>query len=316
MNQLVSIAMATYNGEKYLRQQLDSIYKQTYKNIEVIVTDDCSSDKTTEILQEYRQLYGLKYYVNDINLGYAKNFERAASLCSGDLIAFSDQDDIFLPDKIEVLVREIGDYSLIYSDATLIDAEGKEYASSYMRYANHPMLTGKPFKEIVFRCFIRGFQIMFNRDLLRVALPMPNHVTHDDWFTILAAKRGGIKYLDLSLVQYRQHGRNVTGTLARHSSLWEFLGVIRNLGNQQANECRRNCYNAIIEKLDSLNESRAFNENEKGFIAEVAMFYRNQIDSVLHWKSFLIALKNYSVIVPQKSISLKVKFLAAALMHQ
>lgn len=313
---LVSIAMATYNGEKYLRQQLDSIYNQTYKNIEVIVTDDCSSDKTTEILEEYHQLYGLTYYVNDITLGYAKNFERAASLCSGDLIAFSDQDDIFLPDKIEVIVREIGDYSLLYSDSTLIDEKGEEYASSYMRYVDYPMLTGKPFKEIVFSCFIRGFQMVFTCDLLRAALPMPDHVTHDDWFSILAAKRGGIKYLDLPLVQYRQHGRNVTGTLSRHSALREYLGIFRNFNNQQAKECRRNCYQAIIEKLDSLRGSPAFSEGEKGFIDEVALFYRNQIDSVIHWRSFLIALKNYRVIAPQKSNVRKAKFVVAALLHQ
>ena len=71
-NKLVSIAMATYNGEKYLKEQLDSIYNQTYKNIEVIVCDDCSSDKTVEILDEYKEKYGLKYYINEKNLGFKK----------------------------------------------------------------------------------------------------------------------------------------------------------------------------------------------------------------------------------------------------
>lgn len=313
---LVSVAIATYNGGKYLQQQLDSIYWQTYTNFEVVVTDDCSSDNTVEILEHYRKKYGLKYYVNEVNLGYAKNFAKAASLCTGDYIAFCDQDDIFLPDKIETLVREIGEYSLIYSDASLIDGEGKEFAQSYTRYVNYPMLTGKPFKELVFSCFIRGFQMLFTRELLRAALPMPDRVTHDDWFTILATKRGGIRYLDRALVQYRQHGRNVTGSLVQHSALREFAGVVRNFGNQHANEARRKSYCAIIEKLDSLHGSPAFNDGEKEFIAEVSLFYRNQIDTVVHWSAFLIALKNYRAIVPRKSIAIKAKFIAAALLHQ
>lgn len=313
---LVSVAIATYNGERYLQQQLDSIYWQTYKNVEVVVTDDCSQDNTVQILERYRKKFGLKYFVNDVNLGYARNFERAASLCSGDYIAFCDQDDIFLPDKIETLVREIGEYSLIYSDATLIDGDGTEFAQSYMRYVNFPMLTGKPFKELVFGCFIRGFQMLFTRDLLRAALPMPDRVTHDDWFTILAAKRGGLRYLDRPLVQYRQHGRNVTGSLVRYSVLREFVGIIRNFGNQRVNEARRNGYSAIIGKLESLHGSPAFNDGEKEFIDEVSMFYRNQIESAIHWRSFLVALKNYRVIVPQKSIAIKAKFIAAALLHQ
>lgn len=313
---LVSVAVATYNGERYLPQQLDSIYRQTYRNIEVVVTDDCSQDKTVEILERYRKKYGLKYFVNDENLGYAKNFERAASLCSGDYIAFCDQDDIFFSDKIETLVREIGEYSLIYSDAALIDGDGAEFAQSYMRYVNFPMLTGNPFKELVFRCFIRGFQVLFTRDLLLAALPMPDRVTHDDWFTILAAKRGGIRYLDRPLVQYRQHGRNVTGPLVQHSTLREFAGIARNFCNQRANEARRNGYCVIVGKLESLHGSPAFNDGEKEFIEEVSRFYRNQIDSAIHWRSFLIALRNHRVIVPQKSIAIKAKFIAAALLHQ
>lgn len=312
---LVSVVIATYNGERYLQQQLDSIYSQTYSNLEVVVTDDCSKDKTVEILELYRNKYGLKYSINEENLGYVKNFERAASLCSGDYIAFCDQDDIFLPDKIETLVREIGEYSLIYSDATLIDCNGKEFAQSYMRYVNFPMLTGKPFRELLFSCFIRGFQMLFTRDLLRAALPMPDRVTHDDWFSILAAKRGGIRYLDRPLAQYRQHGRNVTGTLVQHSALKEFAGVVRNFGNHHANEARRKSYRAIIEKLDSLHGSPAFNDGEKEFIAEVSLFYRNQIDTFVHWRSFLIALKNYRAIAPRKSVAIKVKFLAAVLLH-
>ncbi len=312
---LVSVAVATYNGQRFLRQQLDSIYAQTYPNIEVVAIDDHSSDETVAILERCRRARGLTYRINETNLGYPRNFEKAAHMCNGAYIAFSDQDDIFLPHKIETLVREIQGYSLIYSDAAIIDAAGAVLAPSYMRFVNFPMLTGKPFRELVFRCFIRGFQVLFERELLRAAPPMPDRVTHDDWFTILAAKHGGIKYLDEPLVRYRQHGANVTGSVTRFSLSREFAGTLRNLGNRRANQERRQTYRSMVEKLDSLRGSPAFDDGEKQFIAEVLRFYRDQIDSVVHWRSFLIALRNFRAVAPQRSIALKAKFLVSALLH-
>jgi glycosyltransferase involved in cell wall biosynthesis len=92
---MISLAMPTYNGERFLREQLDSIYNQTIVPDEVIVVDDCSTDGTISILEEYKKKYGLKYWVNEKNLGYNKNFEKAISLCTGDYIALSDQDDVW-----------------------------------------------------------------------------------------------------------------------------------------------------------------------------------------------------------------------------
>lgn len=128
---LISIAIATYNGEKYLKEQLDSIYAQTYKNIEVVVTDDCSTDKTVEILDKYAKTHGLKYFVNEKNLGFVKNFEKAMTLCKGKFVALADQDDIWEKNKIQILYGHIGDSLLIHSDASLIDAEGEIINTSY-----------------------------------------------------------------------------------------------------------------------------------------------------------------------------------------
>ena len=87
---LVSIAIATYNGERFLRKQLDSIYAQSFNNIEVIACDDCSIDSTVSILEEYSVMYGLRYYQNNRNLGYVKNFEKLMELCAGEFIALSE----------------------------------------------------------------------------------------------------------------------------------------------------------------------------------------------------------------------------------
>jgi len=107
MTTKISIALATFNGERFLREQLESLYAQTRLPDEVIVCDDASTDKTVFILEEYRQKYGLKYYVNDSGIGCNKNFSKAMSLCTGDYICICDQDDIWLPQKIETLYTRI-----------------------------------------------------------------------------------------------------------------------------------------------------------------------------------------------------------------
>ena len=122
---LISIALATYNGEKYLREFLDSIAYQTYKNIEIIACDDQSTDNTVKILEEYSKILNLRYYLNENRLGPVKNFEKALKLCSGRFIALADQDDIWLPEKIETLYNEIikdNNILCVKSDAYLIDA--------------------------------------------------------------------------------------------------------------------------------------------------------------------------------------------------
>ena len=105
----ISIALATYNGGRFLREQLDSIYAQTWRNIEVVASDDRSSDDTVAILEEYGQSHGLRYEINDENLGFVRNFEKILARCTGDFIALADQDDIWLPDKLERLIAGIGD---------------------------------------------------------------------------------------------------------------------------------------------------------------------------------------------------------------
>ena len=124
---MISIALPTYNGEKYIREQLDSIYNQTLVPDEVVVVDDCSTDNTVNILEEYSQRYGLKYFVNDSNIGYNKNFEKAIRLCAGDYIALSDQDDVWFPTKIQVSYDAISKFpkdrpALVSSFVEQVDA--------------------------------------------------------------------------------------------------------------------------------------------------------------------------------------------------
>jgi len=217
-DKLVSIAMATYNGEKYLREQLDSIYNQTYKNIEVIVCDDCSADTTIKILEDYKQKYGLIYYINKKNLGHVKNFEKAISLCKGDFIALSDQDDIWLPEKIEILLHEIQVYSLIYSDVKYIDANDNVFVESEREILQlEKKILIRSFKDVSFFDseykigYTKGCTMLFKREVAKKAIPIPDFERqHDWWINIVALRLNGIKYYSKPLMLYRKHSDNLS----------------------------------------------------------------------------------------------------------
>ncbi|MGN0728895.1 glycosyltransferase [Treponema sp.] len=122
----VSIALATYNGEKYLREQLNSILSQSIQDFELIACDDCSTDSTLQILNEYVEKdIRIKVFANEKNLGFKKNFEKAILLCSGDYIALSDQDDIWTEKHLQVLLENIGKNDLVGANAFLCDEKAK-----------------------------------------------------------------------------------------------------------------------------------------------------------------------------------------------
>src|SRR6187549_727051 len=122
---LVSIAMATYNGEKFITEQLESLVNQTYKNIEIVIVDDCSTDNTVRIITDFQKKYGsITLIEKDSNSGITKTFEHSIRNCKGEYIALSDQDDVWLSNKIEILLDELGSEDAIYSNSLLVDKNG------------------------------------------------------------------------------------------------------------------------------------------------------------------------------------------------
>lgn len=212
MNPLVSIALCTYNGERFLAEQLDSIINQTYKNIEIIVVDDCSSDGTLNILQSYSERYpNFKIHQNDMNLGYIKNFEKAINLCSGDFIALSDQDDIWLSHKIALQIKEIGNHILIYHDSIFIDSAGN-FISKRISDVRR-LYKGEDSRYFLFENCVSGHSILFNRKLISYLDKFPNNVFHDWWLTYCATNLGSITFIEECLVKYRQHSNTSTDIL-------------------------------------------------------------------------------------------------------
>ncbi|MDP3467600.1 MAG: glycosyltransferase family 2 protein [Daejeonella sp.] len=211
---LVSIALCTYNGEAYLREQLDSIVNQSYSPIEVIAVDDYSSDNTLNILKEYSEKYpSIKLFVNSENLGYIRNFEKALQLCSGDFIALSDQDDIWDLQKIEKQVKAIGNHLLVYHDSEFVDQNGQSLHRKMSDIMN--LYRGdQPEAFLFFNC-ISGHSVLMKKELKDEILPFPNAYFHDWWMGYVATNLGSIDFLVESLVKYRQHQKADTNILKR-----------------------------------------------------------------------------------------------------
>ena len=209
---LISVVVCSYNGERFIKEQVDSILNQAYSNIEIIISDDASTDATQQILQQYKTNQKVKLFLQSKNLGPAKNFEFAIQQTMGAFIAFSDQDDIWRPEKIEKLYSAIGDGSLIYSDSELIDEEGNKLNKKISDLRN--MYSGHKTTGFVFSNVVWGHALMINSKILPSVLPIPGGIPHDIWTAFIATTITGIKYLDQSLTLYRQHPLTATKTIA------------------------------------------------------------------------------------------------------
>lgn len=209
---LVSIVIATYNGERFLEQQLNSLLAQDYPNTEIIAVDDCSTDKTVEILQQFsRHFPKIRFTVNRENVGCIKNFEKAISLAKGDFIATCDQDDWWQPEKISLLMKEIGPYDLVYHNALLVDDKNESLHITLSDLRN--MVDINDTRFLAAGTWIPGHSILFRVSLLKNILPFPANIPHDYWIIFNASAGKGVHYVDRELVYYRQHETSTIGNL-------------------------------------------------------------------------------------------------------
>lgn len=230
MNKTLSLALTTYNGGLYLREQLESIYNQTKVPDEIVVCDDGSTDETISILEEYKVKRGLKYFVNNPRLGVNRNFYKAISLCSCDYIALSDQDDIWLPNKIEITYNKLRELDndipiVISSQAIDVDkdcncigqkddiVDSDEFYQTFLKYDNS-----------------QGCSLMFNKLTKDLVLSTCNcvadYMCFDVYIAYVAALRG-VKYnIGKRLMYYRHHQNNVIGKISqRKMSFIEHIRV-------------------------------------------------------------------------------------------
>lgn len=170
--------MATYNGQKYIREQVDSILAQSFTDWELVVCDDCSTDKTVEILNEYAQKDSrIKVYKNEQNLGFKKNFEKAMNLCSCEYIALSDQDDVWTENHLQILLDNMGTKDLISGNAKLVDSELNDLGTdlfSTQKYEIIPDNKEDWFFFLMHGNIFQGAAMLFKKNLLNKALPIPD----------------------------------------------------------------------------------------------------------------------------------------------
>ncbi len=215
----VSVVMATFNGEKFLEKQLNSILTQTRPAAAIIICDDRSTDGTVAILQKYQQRYSIiQYHINASRLGVVNNFKKAVSLCDpSHYIAFSDQDDIWLPEKLEQSVKaltEIDDGespAFIYSDLIVIDQEDAVLNPSFRNELGHDKYRHN-LKTLLFGNFVLGCTVMINVPMRSYLpfIPVSPAFNHDTWIGLIGFSFGKAASLPTSYIWYRKHSTNVT----------------------------------------------------------------------------------------------------------
>lgn len=222
----VQILMSTYNGQQYLREQLDSLIHQSYPQIEIIIRDDGSTDKTCEIIEEYVKNHDNIQLIQGQNVGVTESFFQLLKASDADFVAFCDQDDIWLSDKVERAVEQLKNLmgpAMYCSNTILVDGEGQVISANDYSYK------APSFENAVVENICTGCTVMMNRELADV---IRNHlpswaVLHDSWFYLVATYVGQVIYDKESYIQYRQHGKNEVGAsknpLKVFLAQWKYL---------------------------------------------------------------------------------------------
>ncbi len=204
----ISVCMATYNGEKYIKEQLDSILCQIVENDEVIISDDSSTDNTVEIINAFND-DRIKIYKNEKEKGYTRNFENALEKASGDIIFLSDQDDIWIEDKVKKMTEILENYDFVVSDNSIVNENLEVINKSHFEVykTKNGFLTNLLLPRYVGAC------MAFKKNVLQKSLPFPNNAklsAHDYWISLIAEMYFKSYKLDEQLLLYRRHGTNAS----------------------------------------------------------------------------------------------------------
>lgn len=263
---MVDIVMATYNGEKYIREQLDSILNQSYKRIHLVIRDDGSKDNTVEIIKEYKCMYGdcIELIEDSVKCGSSKsNFMQAMKYTSANYVMFSDQDDYWLPDKIQHTLDKMleiegkigkdkpilvfGSYKPVDEKLDVIKEKQNKRQEAAYKIA---------FSNLLVQNYINGCLMMVNRILVD---KMGNYddaiLMHDWWAALIAAGGGEIEHIDEVMMLYRQHEGNVVGAV-NVKSLNYRLSKFLSPETKKANHQYLNQARILLERnANDLNES-------------------------------------------------------------
>ena len=227
---MIDILMATYNGEKYLREQIDSILEQSYTDFRLLISDDCSTDKTRNILNEYVEKDNrVVVFLQNKNLGVVKNFEYLMNKVESEYFMFSDQDDFWYKDKIKKSLKRIEemDCDLVYSDLEVVNQNLDIIYSSYWKLKGFYKKIKKynNFESLYLNNFVKGSTMLVKSKWIEKILPLPEkskYILHDYWTALIVSRFGKMAYIDEPLVKYRQHIKNRIGSQRKSDQINDF----------------------------------------------------------------------------------------------
>jgi glycosyltransferase involved in cell wall biosynthesis len=290
---LVSVVIGTFNGEHFLEEQLRSVLTQTYTHLEILAIDDGSSDGTVSMLREYAALDPrIRVVVNERNLGFIRNFEKGCGLSTGHWIALCDQDDYWMPDKVEKMVAAIGQYPMVYCDSELCGEDLQPLGKKISDLVHYQSFDDC--RQLCVFSRMYGHATLITRELFDKASPFMEEVPHDGWLAFHATLYGGVSYLPVVLVKYRQHAGNVFGVVGRKKKKQEKVQLAEKKRKELARVrirmeayCRA-CPDGLVPQKRLLkalvNSYRSFSPAND--IRRVWLFLTNY--------KLLLAVKNYS----------------------
>lgn len=204
---MISVCMATYNGEKYIKEQLSSILSQLSEKDEIIVSDDSSTDKTVEIIESFQDKR-IKILKNNKFRQPNLNFENALKYSKGDIIFLSDQDDVWIENKVEIILNQLKKYDLIVSDAFITNEKLNITNESLFSEVN----SNRGILKNIIKNIYYGCCMAFKRKVLKKALPFPKtrEIGHDLWLGIIADRYFKVKFLKEKLIYFRRHENTLT----------------------------------------------------------------------------------------------------------
>lgn len=215
----VAVALCTHQGERWIEQQLRSILAQTVPVAEVVVGDDASTDRTLDIVRAVAAETDVPIRIrhHEVALGVAGNFADAIAATTGDVVALSDQDDVWHPDRLELLLPHLEGVALVHSDARLVDADGRPLGATLAdslemsAWERAAMADGRALEALLRRNLVTGATVLVRRDAAVAALPIPAGWIHDEWIAMCAALGDGVRFVPEVTIDYRQHGGNQIG---------------------------------------------------------------------------------------------------------
>lgn len=212
----VDILMATYNGEKYIRQQIDSILNQTYSNFDLIIYDDCSKDNTRAIIEEYvKKDKRVKIIFGKKNIGSTKAFEKLYNISDAEYFMFCDQDDVWLQNKVEKSLNKICKTKklLVFTDLKVVNKKLDIISESFFSLMKMDCNRVYNWKKAILGNVAPGCTMIINKEIKKYIKIIPQgYILHDWWIVIISSFMNSIEVINEPLILYRQHENNQVGT--------------------------------------------------------------------------------------------------------